>query len=64
MRARQRQQRELFVEERKPPEVPAQLRSAIVRLLEGLLVEALNSGGTQPAATPEIREAAHEQDHA
>jgi hypothetical protein len=51
-------------EERKTPEVPAQLRNATVRLIEDLLVEALDSGSTQPAATTETKEAAHEQDHA
>lgn len=64
MRARQRQQRDLFSEQRKTPEVPAPLRSAILRLIEGLLVEALAGDSKAPAATTEIREAAHEQDHA
>lgn len=64
MRARQRQQRDLFSEQRKTPEVPAPLRSAILRLIEGLLVEALAGDSKSPAATPEIGEAAHEQDHA
>ena len=64
MEARQRQQRDLFSEQRKTPEVPAPLRSAILRLIEGLLVEALAGDNKPPVATPEIREAAHEQDHA
>lgn len=63
MRARQRQQRDLFSEERKTPEVPAPLRSAIIRLIEGLLVEALAGDSEPPKATGEIGEAAHEQDH-
>ena len=64
MRARQRQQRDLLLEEGKTPEVPAQLRDAIVRLIEELLIEALDNGSTQAAATPEAREAGDEQDHA
>jgi hypothetical protein len=64
MRARQRQQRDLFLEERNTPEVPAPLRTAIIRLIEGLLVEALAGDSRPPVATSEIGEAAHEQDHA
>lgn len=64
MRARQRQQRDLFSDQRKTPEVPAPLRSAILHLIAGLLVEALAGHNNKPSvAIPEIGEAAHEQDH-
>jgi hypothetical protein len=57
-------QRNLFEADRKTSHVPATLRSVIVRLIEGLLIEALASGMSGPAvAAPETKEAAHEQDH-
>ena len=48
------------------PDIPASQRSTLVRLIEGLLVEALADGANIETATPthETREAAHEQDHA
>ena len=65
MQPRHRRQRSLFEEDRKTPEVPAALRSEIIRLIEGLLVEALTGATSEPAvATPEPKEAVHEQDHA
>ena len=57
-------QRNLFEADRKPSHVPATLSSVIVRLIGGVLIEALASGRSGPAAaTPETKEAAHEQDH-
>lgn len=65
MQPRHRLQRNLFEEDRKIPHIPAALRSVIVRLLEGLLVEALTDGASSETCTPttETREAADEQDH-
>lgn len=47
-------------------EIPASQRSTLVRLIEGLLVEALADGANIETGTPttETREAADEQDHA
>ena len=65
MQPRHRRQRDLFEEDRKAPDIPAAQRSVLVRLIEGLLVEALAGGrGESNLATPQTREAAHEQDHA
>ena len=66
MRPRHHLQRSLFEEDRKTPDVPASQRSTLVRLIEGLLVEALADGANIETVTPtaETREAAHEQDHA
>jgi len=65
MQPRHRRQRHLFEEERKAPDIPAAQRSVLVRLIEGLLVEALAGAKAVPSvATPQTREAAHEQDHA
>ena len=65
MQPRQRLQRNLFEKEPTVPDVPAAQRSVLVRLIERLLVEARASdGGEARAATPETKEAAHEQDHA
>lgn len=64
MQARQRQQPDLFLEIRNTPEIPAPLRTAIIRLIEGLLVEALAGESRPPMPMPEIGEAAHDQDHA
>jgi hypothetical protein len=60
-----RLQRNLFEKDRKTSHIPAALRSVIVRLIEGLLVEALTDGASSETCTPtiETREAAHEQDH-
>jgi hypothetical protein len=65
MQPRHRLQRNLFEEDRKIPHIPAVLRSVIARLIESLLVEALNDGGSGETCAPtiETREAAHEQDH-
>ena len=66
MQPRHRLQRSLFEEDRKTPDVPASQRSTLVRLIEGLLVEALADGADIETGRPttETREAAHEQDHA
>ena len=66
MQPRHRLQRNLFEEDRKTSDIPAAQRSALVRLIEGLLVEALADGANSETCTPttETREAADEQDHA
>ena len=66
MQPRQRLQRSLFEEESKPPDMPAAQRSTLVRLIEGLLVEALADGASSAtcASTTDTTEVAHEQDHA
>ena len=66
MQPRHHLQRSLFEEDRKTPDIPASQRSTLVRLIEGLLVEALADGASIETGTPttEAREAAHEQDHA
>ena len=66
MQPRHHLQRSLFEEDRKTPDIPASQRSTLVRLIEGLLVEALADGANTETGTPttETREAAHEQDHA
>ena len=66
MRPRHHLQRSLFEEDRKTPDIWASQRSTLVRLIEGLLVEALADGANIETVTPtaETREAAHEQDHA
>ena len=65
MQPRHRLQRNLFEVDRKTPDIPAPLRSTLVRLIEGLLVEALADGASSETCAPtsETREAAHEQDH-
>jgi len=65
MQQRHRLQRNLFEEDRRTSHIPAALRGVIVRLLEGLLVEALTDGASSETCTPTTatREAAHEQDH-
>lgn len=65
MQSKRRLQRDLFEEKCSPPTLPAARRSALVRLTEGLLVEALTGKASEPSvAAPDKREAAHEQDHA
>ena len=66
MQPRHHLQRSLFEEDRKTPDISASQRIALVRLIEGLLVEALADGANIQAGmpTPETREAAHEQDYA
>jgi hypothetical protein len=65
MQPSHRLQRSLFEEDRKTSHIPAALRSVIVRLIEGLLVEALTNGANSEMCTPitETREVAHDQDH-
>jgi hypothetical protein len=55
------QQRDLFEEDRKTPDIPASRRGILVPLIRGLLVEALSVASVASAQT---KEAAHEQDHA
>ena len=66
MQPRHHLQRSLFEEDRKTPDIPASQRSTLVRLIEGLLVEALADGADIEKSTPatETRETAHEQDYA
>jgi hypothetical protein len=66
MQPKHRLQRSLFEEDRKTPALPASQRNTLVRLIEGLLVEALADGANIETGTPitETREAAREQDHA
>lgn len=66
MQPKHRLQRSLFEEDRKTPALPASQRNTLVRLIEGLLVEALADGAHIETTTPitETREAAREQDHA
>jgi hypothetical protein len=66
MQPKHRLQRSLFEEDRRTPAPPASQRSTLLRLIEGLLVEALADGANIETGTPitETREAAHEQDHA
>jgi len=63
MQPRRHLQRSLFEEDRKTLDIPASGRSTLVRLIEGLLVEAVANGemGTPTTVT---MDAAHEQDHA
>ena len=64
MQSNRRLQRDLFEEKRRPPTLPAQQRSALVRLTESLLVEALAEKASEASvAELDPREAAHEQDH-
>ena len=66
MQSRHHLQRSLFEEDRKTLDIPASGRSTLVRLIEGLLIEALADGANIEMSTPttETREFAHEQDHA
>ena len=66
MQPRRHLQRSLFEGDRKTPDIPASQRSTLVRLIEGLLVEAVANGANIETGMPttETREAAHEQDHA
>jgi hypothetical protein len=62
MRLTHHLQRSLFEENRRTPDIPSSVRSTLVRMIEGLLVEALadhvNVEKGQP--TLETREAGHE----
>jgi hypothetical protein len=66
MQPRHQLQRSLFEEGRKTLDIPASQRSTLIRLVEGLLVEALADGAIIETGTPttEMKEAADEQDHA
>ena len=66
MQPKQRLQRSLFEENRKPPDIPAAQRKTLIRLIEALLVEALADSADSETCGPatETMEAAHEQDHA
>lgn len=64
MQLRYRLQRNLFEENRKTPDIPASVRSTLIRLIEGLLVEALAEGVEKGQPSLETREADREQDHA
>jgi hypothetical protein len=66
MQRRQQLQRNLFEEDRKAPDIPASQRSTLVHLIEGLLTEAIADGANVETGTPttEMRNAAHEQNHA
>jgi hypothetical protein len=60
-----RQQRNLFEEDRKTLDIPASQRGILVPLIRGLLVEALSGAGSEiRVASAQMKEAAHEQDHA
>ena len=61
MQPRHGLQRNLFEEDRKTPDIPASQRGILVRLIRGLLVEALSGASV---ASTQTEEAAHEQDHA
>ena len=66
MQPRHHLQRSLFEEDRKTSDIPAPQRSTLVRLIEGLLVEAVANSANVETGTPttETRGAAHEQDYA
>lgn len=65
MRPGHNRQRDLFEPDREIQQIPITLKRELVRLIEGLLVEALaNGGGKARVAIAETREGAHDQDHA
>jgi hypothetical protein len=65
MQPRHHLQRSLFEEDRKTPDIPASQRSTLVRLIEGLLVEALADSADIETGRPTTEtESAHEQDYA
>ncbi|WP_152648133.1 hypothetical protein [Bradyrhizobium elkanii] len=66
MQPRRHLQRGLFEEDRQTPEIPASQRSTLVRLIEGLLVDALADGANivTGTLTTETGDAADEHDHA
>ena len=65
MRPLRRQQRDLFEEERTLPDLPAAQRIKLVRLLEGMLAEAMADARADVASHgEETTEVDHEQDHA
>ena len=65
MQPRHHQQGNLFEQDRETPDIPAAQRSTLIRLIEGLLVEAL-AGDARKTGAPskKTKEGAHEQDHA
>ena len=64
MQSRHQPQRDLFKDDHKTPDIPASLRSSLVRLIESLLTEAMaDSGDAVRAANTETKGAGHEQDH-
>jgi hypothetical protein len=64
MQPKRHLQRSLFEADRQTPEIPLSQRSTLVRLIEGLLVEALADGANIEMGTPTTEtEAAHEQNH-
>ena len=65
MQPRHRLQRDLFEEDRRTPDIPTSQRGILVRLIEGLLVEAISGASSETrVASTQTKEAAHEQDHA
>lgn len=66
MQPRRHLQRSLFEADRQTPAIPPSQRSTLVRLIEGLLVEALADSANIARGTPTAgtREAVHEQGHA
>jgi hypothetical protein len=66
MRPGHNRQRDLFEPDREiHQQIPVTLKRELVRLIKGLLVEALgNGGGRARVAIAETQEGAHDQDHA
>ena len=65
MQPRHRLQRDLFEEDRRTPDIPASQRGILVRLIQGLLVEAISGASSETrVASTQTKEVAHEQDHA
>jgi hypothetical protein len=51
MQSRHHPQRDLFLEERKPPDVPTPRRRLVVDLIASLLAEAIGDGSGEARAT-------------
>jgi hypothetical protein len=65
MHPRYNQQKDLFQADRTSTEFPVAQRRELVRLIECLLTEAVAVCAPRvPSDDPEMKEAAHEQDHA
>ena len=60
MQPRHQPQRDLFKDDHKTPDIPASLRSSLVRLLTEAMAD---SGDAVRAANTETKGAGHEQDH-